>query len=120
MTNALENYLTELHAMRSSGGVVKETSGYGALANLFNAIGQTLKPKVHCFIHVKNSGAGLPDGGLFTPDQLKNTDEEAPLRGIPVPSRGVIEVKATDEEVENTAATKQVHDYVTHYGLVLV
>ena len=92
----LETYLEELRAIRSSGAAVKETSGYGALANLFNAVGHTLKPKVRCFIHVKNSGAGLPDGGLFTADQLKNTDEEAPLLGIPLPSRGVIEVKATN------------------------
>jgi hypothetical protein len=120
MTNALETYLGELRAMRSSGGVVKETSGYGALANLFNAVGQTLKPKVQCFIHVRNSGAGFPDGGLFTPDQLKNTDEEAPLHGIPKPSRGVIEVKATDAEIEDTVDTEQLHDYVKHYGQVLV
>jgi len=120
MTNPLETYLAELRAMRSSGGVVKETSGYGALANLFNVVGHTLKPKVHCFIHVRNSGAGLPDGGLFTPDQLKNTDEEAPLHGIPLPSRGVIEVKGTDAEIEATADTKQVRDYVKHYGQVLV
>src|SRR5258708_35495645 len=89
MANALEIYLEELSAIRSSGAAVRETSGYPALANLFNAIGHTLKPKVRCFIHVKNSGAGLPDGGLFTFDQLKNTDEEAPLLGIPMPSRGV-------------------------------
>ncbi len=116
----LETYLEELRAMRSSGATVKETSGYGALANLFNAVGHTLKPKVRCFIHVKNSGAGLPDGGLFTPDQLKNTDEEAPLLGIPMPSRGVLEVKATHAEVDDIADTKQVRDYVTHYGQVLV
>ena len=116
----LEIYLEELSAIRSSGAAVKETSGYGSLANLFNAIGQTLKPKVRCFIHVKNSGAGLPDGGLFTTDQLKNTDEEAPLLGIPLPSRGVIEVKGTDAEVEDIAETKQVRDYVQHYGQVLV
>jgi hypothetical protein len=120
MTNPLEAYLADLRAMRSSGGMVKETSGYGALANLFNAVGQTLKPKVHCFIHVKNSGAGLPDGGLFTADQLKHTDEEAPLHGIPKPSRGVIEVKATDEEIEDIVDTKQVRDYVKLYGQVLV
>jgi hypothetical protein len=119
MTDALETYLGELRAMRSSGGVVKETSGYGALANLFNAAGHTLKPKVRCFIHVKNSGAGLPDGGLFTSDQLKNTDEEAPLLGIPLPSRGVMEVKATDAEVDEIAGTPQVRGYVKHYGQVL-
>jgi hypothetical protein len=116
----LEIYLEELRALRSSGAVVKETSGYGALANLFNAAGQTLKPKVRCFIHVKNTGAGLPDGGLFTADQLKNTDEDAPLLGIPQPARGVIEVKGAGAGVDETADSQQVRDYVKHYGQVLV
>lgn len=117
----LETYLEELRAIRSSGAAVKETSGYGALANLFKAVGDTLKPKVRCFIHVKNSGAGLPDGGLFSTDQLKrDTDEETPMLGIPMPSRGVIEVKGTDAEVDDVADSKQVRDYVKHYGQVLV
>src|SRR5258708_28185630 len=115
MANALEIYLEELSAIRSSGAAVRETSGYPALANLFNAIGHTLKPKVRCFIQMKNSGAGLPDGGLFTSDQLKNTDEEAPLLGIQMPSRGVIEVKATDAEVDALAAPQHVRDYAKHY-----
>jgi hypothetical protein len=67
----LETHLEELRAMRSSGATVKETSGYRAPANFFDEVGKTLKPKVRCFIHVKNSGAGLPDGGLFSSDQLK-------------------------------------------------
>jgi hypothetical protein len=116
----LETYLEELRAIRSSGAAVKETSGYGPLATLLNAVGHTLKPKVRCFIHVKNSGAGLPDGGLFTADQLRHTDEEAPLLGIPQPARGVIEVKATEAEVGEIAASRQVCDYVRHYGQVLV
>ncbi len=116
----LETYLEELRAIRSSGAAVKETSGYGALANLFNSVGSMLKPKVRCFIHVRNSGAGLPDGGLFTADQLKNTDEEAPLLGIPLPSRGIIEVKATDAEADEVANTQQVRDYVKLYGQALV
>ena len=95
--NPLETYLTDLAEIRSSGATVKETSGYGSLANLFNAIGDTLKPKVRCLIQLKNSGAGMPDGGFFTPDQLKNKDEEAPLLGHPQPARGVIEVKSTKE-----------------------
>src|SRR6266853_3750444 len=101
MSIALETYLGELRGIRASGAAVKETSGYGALANLLNAIGHSLKPKVRCIIQLKNSGAGLPDGGLFTPDQLKNTDEEKPLLGIPLPARGVVEVKATDAEIED-------------------
>ena len=116
----LETYLAELRAIRSSGAAVKETSGYGALANLFNSLGHLLKPRIRCFIHVRNSGAGLPDGGLFTADQLKHTDEDAPLLGIPQPARGAIEVKAADAEVDAVADTKQVRDYVRHYGQVLV
>jgi len=116
----LEIYLEELNAIRSSGAAVKETSGYGALATLLNSAGHTLKPKVRCLIHVKNSGAGLPDGGLFTADQLKKTDGDTTLAGIPQPARGVIEVKAADAEVDAIAATPQVRDYVKHYGQVLV
>ena len=78
--NPLETYLTELREIRDSGAATKETSGYGTLAKLLDAVGHSLKPKVHCIIQLKNSGAGFPDGGLFTPDQLRNTDEEAPLR----------------------------------------
>lgn len=120
MTNALEIYLGELRAMRSSGAVAGETSGYGALASLLNAAGHALKPKVRCFIHPKNSGAGWPDGGLFTPDQFKMTEAEPPPFGIQKPSRGVIEVKAPDTEVEDVADTPQVRNYVRLYGQVLV
>ena len=69
--NPLETYLTELREIHDSGAATGETSGYPALANLLNAIGHSLKPKVRCIIQLKNSGVGLPDGGLFTPDQLK-------------------------------------------------
>jgi hypothetical protein len=120
MTSALETFLGELRANRSSGAATGETSGYGPLANLLNAIGHTLKPKVRCIIQMKNSGAGLPDGGLFTADQLENTDEEAPLRGIPLPSRGVIEVKAAEAEIDRIAADEQLRRHVKRYGLVLV
>jgi hypothetical protein len=119
MSNALEIYLGELREIRASGAAVKETSGYGALANLFNAVGQTLKPKVRCLVQLKNKGAGMPDGGFFTPDQLKNIDDEKPLDGPP-PARGVFEVKGTADEIDAIAASDQVRDYLKHYGLVLV
>jgi len=117
--NPLETYLTELREIRDSGAATKETSGYGALAKLLEAVGHSLKPKVHCLIQLKNSGAGLPDGGLFTPDQLRNTDEEAPLRGLN-PARGVIEVKPASEELAEIAPTPQVKEYLAHYGQVLL
>jgi hypothetical protein len=115
----LETYLIEVREIRDSGAATTETSGYGALANLFNTIGHALKPKVRCFIQLKNGGAGLPDGGFFTPDQLKNADEEAPLLGQK-PSRGVIEVKSPPDELGEMAATAQVKDYLAHYGQVLL
>ncbi len=114
----LESYLEELAALR--GATTGETSGYPALANLFNAVGHSLKPKVRCFIHPRNSGAGLPDGGFFTPDQLKNTDEEKPLLGVPLPSRGVVEVKSARENLAEIAETRQVKAYLVHYGQVLL
>lgn len=99
---------------------IKETSGYPAIENLFNVVGQSLKSKVRCFIHPQNSGAGLPDGGFFTPDQLKNSDEGKPLLGVPLPSRGVVEIKTTKDELDDIAKTKQVEEYLEHYGLLLL
>jgi hypothetical protein len=69
--NPLETYLQSLYDIYSSGAGVPETSGYGALANLFNEVGKSLKPRVRCLINIANKGAGLPDGGLFTPDQFQ-------------------------------------------------
>jgi hypothetical protein len=115
----LEIYLEELAAIRASGAATKETSGYPALANLLNATGHTLKPKVRCLIQLKNHGAGLPDGGLFAPDQLKQADEDQPLLGQ-LPARGVIEVKSTQDEIADLAETQQVKDYLARYGLVLL
>jgi hypothetical protein len=112
----LETYLAEIATLR---GATKETSGYPALANLLNAVGHTLKPKVRCIIHPRNSGAGIPDGGLFTPDQLKNRNEEESFIDQK-PARGVIEVKSTRDEIADLAESKQVKEYLAHYGLILL
>ena len=112
----LETYLAEIATLR---GATKETSGYPALANLLNATGHTLKPKVRCIIHPKNSGAGIPDGGLFTPDQLKNRNEEESFIDQK-PARGVIEVKSTRDEIAGLARSEQAKEYLEHYGLILL
>ena len=117
--NPLEIYLTELREIHDSGAATKKTSGYGALAKLLDAVGHSLKPKVRCLIQLKNSGAGQPDGGLFTPDQLKHSDQQLPLLGI-IPSRGAIEVKSTAEDLEAIAQTRQVRDYLSRYGQLLL
>src|SRR5438105_6062442 len=116
---SVETYLREQREIRYSGEAVGEISGYGTLANLFNAIGKNLKPKVRCIIQLKNRGAGMPDGGFFTPDQLINRNEDLPLLGQQ-PARGVIEVKSTADEVDATATTEQVGKYLRRYGQVLV
>jgi hypothetical protein len=89
--HALETYLQDLRATRSSGGAVKETSYYPALANLLNEVGKTLKPKVRCIVHLQDTGGGIPDGGLFTEEQIRNNVNDL-LAGA-TPARGAIEAK---------------------------
>lgn len=51
MTDAVAivaDYLAGLARIRGTGAARKETSYYGPLENLLNAVGQGLKPKVHC------------------------------------------------------------------------
>jgi hypothetical protein len=114
----IESYLHELHAIHASGAGVKETSYYPALKNLLDAVGQDLKPRVQCIIHLRSRGAGIPDGGLFTADQLKRGPED-PLAGQ-LPARAVIEVKGTGDEVRAVALSDQVARYLARYGLALV
>ncbi|MEX0676990.1 MAG: type ISP restriction/modification enzyme [Pirellulales bacterium] len=115
----LEAYLSELKAVRATGAGVPETSYYPALSNLFNAVGKTLKPKVRCVMNLKNLGAGMPDGGLFTPDQLQGKGDGAPKADQP-PARGAIEAKGTKPDVKAIVETQQVKDYLGRYGIVIV
>ncbi len=115
----LRDYLSELSAIHASGAGVKETSYYPAVSSLFNAVGKTLKPNVRCIINLKNTGAGIPDGGFFTPDQFSKSGETTFGAGQ-LPSRGVLEVKGTGEEVGKIAAGAQVEKYRQKYRQVLV
>lgn len=117
--DSIETYIRDLLDIHRSGQAVKETSYYGALANLLNAIGKTLKPRVQCIINLKNRGAGIPDGGLFTPDQLQRVAEDQRFISQ-LPARGVIEIKGTGDEVRKIAASEQVLRYLGRYGQVLV
>ncbi|MGH8069445.1 MAG: type ISP restriction/modification enzyme [Candidatus Entotheonellia bacterium] len=116
--NPLATYLRELRDIRASGANVPETSFYGPLANLLNAVGRTLKPRVRCIINPKNQGAGIPDGGFFTADQLPRTGE--PDLHAQLPARGVMEVKGTSDDAWQTARSAQVAKYLGTYGQVLV
>jgi hypothetical protein len=115
--NALETYLRDLNETRSSGSAVAETSYYPALRTLLNEIGRELKPKVRCIIHPKGMGAGLPDGGLYTPDQFQKSEEPPPST---LPARGAIEVKPTSDDVIAVAQSKQILKYLGVYRQVLV
>jgi hypothetical protein len=113
----LESYLRDLSEAHSAG--VPETSHYPALRTLLNEIGGTLKPKVRCVINPKNKGAGIPDGGLYTPDQLpKGGDPEPPLGTLP--ARGAIEAKSTKDDVFAVAVSEQVAKYLKLYRQVLL
>ena len=116
LTAAVEAYFVDLGRVRASGGATGERSNYGPLANLLNAVGATLKPKVFCIGELADQGAGHPDFGLFAAKQVQ--------RGRPregqIPERGVVEVKSSDEEIQARAVREQVGRYWTRYRLVLV
>lgn len=117
--NPVEAYIRELQQIRASGAGVDETSYYGALTTLLNEVGRALRPKVRCIMQLQNSGAGMPDGGLFCAEQFQPASDALPLEGQ-LPARGALEVKSTGEDIEQTVQSAQVAKYVEHYGLVLV
>ena len=113
---AAETYFAELHRVLASGGGTDERSHYPALANLLNAVGQSLKPKVFCVPEGKDQGAGHPDFAFYTANQVQ--------RGRPragqLPERGVVEVKGAGDDAWLTAQSDQVSRYWGRYRLVLV
>ena len=116
LTAAVEAYFAGLRQVRASGGSTGERSSYGPLGNLLNAVGAALKPKVFCVGELANLGAGHPDFGLYAAKQVQ---KGRPREGQ-VPERGVIEVKAVDDDAWLTAEGKQVSRYWGRYRLVLV
>jgi hypothetical protein len=119
--NLIETYLNNLYQIYSTGAGVKETSYYGALETLLNDIGKTLKPAVRSVINLRNQGAGIPDGGLFSAHQFskKKGQDQTPFETI-LPERGVIEIKSTQEDVIKIAQSDQVKKYWQKYRQVLV
>ncbi len=116
LTTAVEAYFADLRRVRASGGATGERSSYGPLANLLNAIGTALKPKVFCVGELADQGVGHPDIGLYATKQVqKGRPREGQL-----PERGVVEVKAADDDAWLTAEGDQVSRYWGRYGLVLV
>ena len=116
LTTVVETYFADLGRVRASGGATGERSSYGPLANLLNAVGLTLKPKVFCVGELADQGAGHPDFGLYAAKQLQ---KGRPRQGQ-VPERGVVEVKSAGDDAWLTADSDQVSRYWGRYRLVLV
>ena len=116
LTQAVEAYFTGLQFIRASGGATDERSLYVPLANLLNAVGATLQPKVFCVQDLANQGVGHPDFGLYTTQQVQTGRPKSGQK----PERGVIEVKPIEEDAWLTAASDQVSRYWQGYRQVLV
>ena len=116
LTAVVEAYLDDLRRVRASGGATGERSYYPPLANLLNAVGAALKPKVFCVGELAQQGAGHPDFGLYAARQVQ--------RGRPrdgqLPECGVVEVKPAGDDAWLTAQGDQVSRYWSRYRLVLV
>ena len=116
LTGVVETYFADLARTFASGGATGERSSYGPLHGLLSAVGATLKPKVFCVGELADQGAGHPDFGLYSTNQVQ--------RGKPregqMPERGVVEVKSVDDDAWLTAAGDQVSRYWGRYRLVLV
>lgn len=122
MPSASENivlqYIVEMRALKATGATTAETSFYPPLANLFNAVGGTLKPRVVFSTQVSSSASiKQPDGGFFP--VLKISKADGPLIGQR-PERGVVEIKPAGESLKALAQTKQVLGYLRDFGLVLI
>ena len=116
LTASVETYFDDLRRVRASGGSTGERSSYGPLANLLNAVGATLKPKMFCVGELADQGAGHPDFGLYAAKQVQ---KGRPREGQ-MPERGVVEVKTVENDAWLTAAGDQVSRYWGRYRLVLV
>jgi Type ISP C-terminal specificity domain/N-6 DNA Methylase len=114
----LDIFLSAIRAVHATQGGTKETSYYTALNNLFDSIGDALKPKVRAVMQLKNLDAGNPDGGFFTQDQFDRATKA--IKNLGAPSRGVVEVKSPNEAIATTTESKQVDKYWKRYKLVLV
>ena len=116
LNQAVEAYLTDLRRIRASGGATNERSLYGPLANLLNAVGSTLKPKVFCVQELADQGVGHPDFGLYTTQQVQKGKPKSGQK----PERGVIEVKPIAGDAWLTVESDQVAGYWQGYRQVLV
>ena len=80
------------------------------LETLLDEIGKTLSPRVRCVMALKNQGAGFPDSGLFTADQLGRAADDVALLDR-IPASGVIDAEGTGAITLEEADSEQVCRY---------
>ena len=68
---AAEACFADLRRVRASGGGTSERSYYPALANLLDAGGHGLRPKVFCLLEGANHGACHAECALYTARQVQ-------------------------------------------------
>ena len=83
----VEQYLRGVGEIRRTGAAVPETSYHGALKTLLKEVGDDLAPRVRAVLTLRDEGAGLPDGGFFTADQISG-DVDDPLAHV-LPARSI-------------------------------
>ena len=110
LRRAVKAYLDAISRISRVG--TPELSHYTALDNLFDAIGDQLKPKVRAVVHHSEAGGDQPDLGLFS------AASKEPLSGSP--DRGVVEVKGSEADLDQLIASEQVAKYWRTHKLVLV
>ena len=110
LRRAVKAYLDAISRISRVG--TPELSHYTALDNLFDAIGDQLKPKVRAVVHHSEAGGDQPDLGFFA------AAAKEPLSGSP--DRGVVEVKGSEADLDHLIASEQVAKYWRTHKLVLV
>lgn len=102
---------------------VAETTHYPAIKALFNGVGDEMKPKVQVVIHPRGSGAGIPDGAVWSAKELKKPDPSGKdpfdLKRI-YPDRGGLEAKGLDQDLHQLVKTVQVGKYLNALQQVIV
>ena len=112
----VEAYFKHWGLVKSLGGSTGEISLYAPLHDLLQAVGGTLKPKVFCVQNLADQGAGHPDFGLYSANQVQKGKPKSGQK----PERGVIEVKPISDDAWLTAESSQVSKYWEAYRQVLV
>jgi hypothetical protein len=113
------SFLDAVGAIHSTRAGTPETTYYPAVANLLDAIGRTLRPRVLCVPHPARGRAGIPDFGLFEQAQFRRGEQPEWVSAV-TPQRGVVEVKPTGHSMARLLGSDQVkRDYLPVYGLLL-